>query len=247
MSYLNKIKLYSQKFTASAPQYTRYIFSSIFVFIFIYLAIDSVYVAENYFDGRAITNSIVIIYFLLMLKVADFELRKLMILMVPLSYLGEIFYCHIVDMYDYRGSDIPLYIPFTHGIVYGLGHMTFHAKWAQKYEQQMKKVLTVFFISAFTIAWLVFGDFLSAIFGVFYIYLLGKLKWKTIYYYVGCYALYLEFIGTSFGNWGWHPYSFAVIPTVNPPVGIVLVYITGDCLLILLKRYLERKQIIQKS
>lgn len=100
----------------------------LFVFLFLPLGIDSVYFTEHYFDGRQITNILVILYFFFFFLSADSYLRKLMFVMIFLSYLGEIIFCTLLEMYRYRTPVIPLYVPFGHAIVYVSGYVFAHTE-----------------------------------------------------------------------------------------------------------------------
>lgn len=241
MNFFDKIlRIYNKQADYNPKKVNQILFSSVF-FIFIYLAIDSIYVAENYFDARDITNIIVICYFLYMLSAGNTTLRKLMLIMAPISYIGEYIYCNILNMYDYRGGEIPIYIPFTHAIIFGYGYLAYVSEFAKKHHDKMAIIFPIFFTTIFLIATFVYGDMLTAIFGILFFLVIRRKRWDHVYYYVACFALVLEFIGTSFGNWAWHPYSFIIVPTVNPPVGITFLYIGGDVVLYLCKKYLGRK------
>lgn len=240
--YIKEILLnYYNKEAEYKPKNINLILSSSVFFIFIYLGIDSVYVTENYFDARDITNVIVICYFFFMLASGDTNLRKLMLIMAPISYFGEYLYCNIFDMYNYRGGEIPIYIPFTHAIIFGFGYLVSVSQFAKEHHDKMAIIFPIFFTTIFSIATFVYGDMLTAIFGILFFLVVRRKRWEHVYYYVACFALVLEFIGTSFGNWYWHPYSFIIIPTVNPPVGITFLYIGGDVVLYLCKKYIGKR------
>lgn len=241
MGFLNKFLGYYNKQAEFNPKKVNLILITSIPFIIFYLAIDSIYVAENYFDARDITNILVIAYFFFMLSAGDTTFRKLLIIMAPLSYFGEYLYCNIFDMYDYRGDEIPIYIPFTHSLIFGFGYLMHLTDFAKKYYHQMKIIFPIFFVTIFLIATFVYGDMLTAIFGVLFFLVIRRKRWEHVYYYVAAFSLVLEFAGTSFGNWAWEPYSFIIIPTVNPPVGITFLYIGGDVMLYLTKKYIGKK------
>jgi hypothetical protein len=93
------------------------------LFTILALGIDSVYFAANYFDGRQIVNILAVVYFSFFFLVSGSYLRKLMVTMVFLSYIGELIFCTLLGMYDYRTVVIPLYVPFGHAIVYASGYV----------------------------------------------------------------------------------------------------------------------------
>lgn len=209
------------------------------------LAFDSVYFAEHYFDGRWIVNIIGIVTFFSLLKSVDLRLRKLMIIMVPLGWVGEIIFCPILGLYDYRLGHIPLYVPLGHSIVYASGYLIHHSHWAKANNEIMKKIFLVFFISIFLIAGLVFNDILTLIFGFMFFYFgLRRKKWNTLYYYIACFALICEFTGPYLGNWVYTDYFLGFIPTNTPPVGVVYLYLGGDTAILRIMRYMDKKDIL---
>ena len=203
----------------------------LFVFLFLPLGIDSVYFTEHYFDGRQITNILVILYFFFFFLSADSYLRKLMFVMIFLSYLGEIIFCTLLEMYHYRTSVIPLYVTFGHAIVYASGYVFAHTEWAVKNDNLLRK----YFASGFLILFLSVGfflqDILSLIFGVFFFLLLKRKKWQNLYYFIAVCVIFIELVGTCLQCWKWVPKIFELIPAVNPPIGAVFIYARGDVIL----------------
>ncbi len=99
---------------------------SFILFTILALGIDSVHFATNYFDGRQIVNLLAVVYFSFFFLVSGSYLRKLMFAMVFLSYIGELIFCTLLGMYNYRTVVIPLYVPFGHAIVYASGYVYAH-------------------------------------------------------------------------------------------------------------------------
>lgn len=200
-------------------------------FTFIALAVDSVGFLQNYFDGRWLINILGILYFLIFFYFADTQLRKLMFVMVFFSYLGEIIFCKILGMYEYRSEPIPLYVPFGHAIVYGSGYIFAHTPWAIR----NRKVLDDFFAVSFTLLFLGVGllldDVFSLIFGICFFLLLQRKRWQNLYFFIALCVIYIELVGTFFQCWTWSSRIFNVIPTVNPPMGAIFFYGAGDVLL----------------
>ena len=213
------------------------------LFTILALGIDSVVFLENYFDGRMLTNFLAISYFLLFFYFADSHLRKLMFVMVFLSYIGELIFCTILEMYHYRTDVIPLYVPFGHAIVYASGYVFAYADWSVKNEILLSK----FFAIAFTILFLSVGFFLndwfSLVFGVFFFFLLKRKKWQNLYYFIALCVIYIELLGTYFQCWTWAPKTFNTIPTANPPMGAVFFYAGGDVLLAKIVEFWERNKV----
>lgn len=245
MPILQQINRYYNKPTDGSVAGRRFYSMFSVVFIFIFLGLDSQPFANTYFDGRMLVTFIVIAYFFVMLHTADSRLRRLMLIMVPLSYIGEIIFCNVLDMYDYRENRIPLYVPFGHAILYGSGYMFSFTNWAKTHDAKMKKLFLVFFSVLFLLAAVLFYDILSLILGVMFLRALRRKKWNNLYYYVAIYVLIVEFTGTYFSVWVWDAYTFGFIPTVNPPIGAVFLYIGGDAVLLRLMRFMQKRNILK--
>jgi hypothetical protein len=196
------------------------------------LGIDSVYFAENYFDGRQITNLLAVIYFSFFFLVSDSYLRKLMFAMVFLSYIGELIFCTFLGMYDYRTVVIPLYVPFGHAIVYASGYVFAHTEWAVRNDKRLKKYFAIGFLLLFLSVGIFLNDIFSLIFGVFFFLLLKRKKWQNLYYFIAICVIFIELAGTYFQCWKWVPKTFGLIPAINPPMGAVFFYAGGDVLLV---------------
>ena len=196
------------------------------------LGIDSVYFAENYFEGRQITNLLAVIYFSFFFLVSDSYLRKLMFVMVLLSYIGELIFCTLLGMYDYRTVVIPLYVPFGHAIVYASGYVFAHTEWAVRNDMQLKKYFAIGFLLLFLSVGIFLNDLFSLIFGIFFFLLLKRKKWQNLYYFIALCVIFIELAGTYFQCWKWVPKTFGLIPAINPPMGAVFFYAGGDVLLV---------------
>lgn len=189
-----------------------------------------------------LTNVMAIFYFALFFYFADAHLRKLMFVMVPLSYLGEIIFCKGLGFYAYRTDAIPLYVPFGHAIVYASGYVFAHTNWAVRNDNALRK----FFVIAFVVLFLGVGffrnDMFSVVFGVFFFLLLKRKRWQNLYYFIALCVIYIELLGTYFQCWTWVPKTFNTIPTANPPMGAVFFYAGGDVLLAKIVQLWERRK-----
>ena len=216
-----------------------------FVVFFLYL--DSGTFTIRYFEGRLLVNILTVISFLLMLIVADKELKKLMLGMFFLAILGEQIFCNLLDMYDYRGNQIPFYVPFGHAIVLGSAFMLSKNLSAIKHEKILKKVFPVFFGTIFAVAVLFFQDYLTLILSVLFFHSLIRKKWSLFFCFLTLYVLAIEYAGTYFEIWVWDLKSFGYIPTLNPPPGIVYCYIGSTSLLMRIIRFIEKKKLRSKE
>jgi hypothetical protein len=226
----------------------QFYFAILFPFFTILaLGFDSVLFKENYFDGRQITLLLAIIYFVLFFWFSDAHLRKLMFVMVFLSYIGELIFCTLLGMYDYRTDDIPLYVPLGHAIVYASGYVFAHTNWAVKREKSLKKYFAVGFIVLFLFVGIFLKDTFSLIFGLFFFWLLKRKKWQNLYYFIAVCVIFIELVGTYFQCWKWVPLTFGSIPAINPPMGAVFFYAGGDSLLLKIVNYWNLKRNLIES
>ncbi|MGA9637480.1 hypothetical protein [Flavobacterium sp.] len=201
------------------------------LFTILALAIDSVYFTEKYFDGRQITNALGLLYFIGFYFSSGVNLRKLMLVMVGLSYIGELIFCKLLGMYEYRTPMIPLYVPFGHAIVYASGYVYAHTLWSVKKEYHLRKYFLWVFATLFLGVGILLKDYFSLIFGVLFFFLLKRKKWQNLYCFIAFCVIFIELVGTYFKCWAWVPNIFGLIPTSNPPVGAVFFYAGGDVLL----------------
>jgi hypothetical protein len=211
-------------------------------FTILALGIDSVYFAVNYFDGRQIVNLLAVVYFAFFFLVSGSYLRKLMVVMVFLSYIGELIFCSLLGMYDYRTVVIPLYVPFGHAIVYASGYVFAHTKWAVRNDKLLKKQFAIGFVLLFLSVGILLNDVFSLIFGVFFFLLVKRKKWQNLYYFIAICVIFIELVGTYFQCWKWVPKTFGLIPATNPPMGAVFFYAGGDVLLVKIVDYWKLKR-----
>jgi hypothetical protein len=223
------------------PQKQLYFAVFFTFFTLVALGIDSVYFAANYFDGRQITNVLAVVYFSFFFLVSNSHLRKLMFVMVFLSYIGELIFCTLLGMYNYRTAVIPLYVPFGHAIVYASGYVFANAEWAIRNDKLLKKYFAIGFILLFLFVGIFLNDIFSLIFGVFFFLLLKRKKWQNLYYFIALCVIFIELAGTYFQCWKWIPKTFGLIPAVNPPMGAVFFYAGGDVLLVKIVDYWKLK------
>ncbi len=210
----------------------KFIFAFFFPFFtLLALWIDSVSFRQNHFDGRILTNFLAILYFVLFFLSASSYLRKLMFCMVFLSYIGELIFCKALGMYMYRTSDIPLYVPFGHAIVYASGFVLAETKLIVNNEITSKKIFFVAFALLFLSVGIVLKDMFSLIFGLFFFGLMKRKKGQNVYYTIALCVIFIELVGTYFKCWTWVPKTFNLIPAANPPMGAVFFYAGGDVIL----------------
>lgn len=200
-------------------------------FTAIALGIDSLAFLESYFDGRQLTNLLAFFYALLIYYYSGTTLRKLMLVMVVLSYIGELIFCKLLGMYTYRTPLIPLYVPLGHAIVYASGYILAHSAFAIKFNSRLKVLFAIAFIALFLSTGLILNDVFTLVFGAVFFLLLRRKRWENMYYFIAICVIIIELIGTYFKCWTWSPKIFGYLSTANPPMGAVFFYAGGDVLL----------------
>lgn len=213
------------------------------VFTVIALGIDSVLFTNRYFDARGITNVLAILYFGLLFFTANLTLRKLMFVMVPLSYIGEIIFCKILGLYQYRTDFIPLYVPFGHAIVYASGYIFDTTAWAINNEKRIRTFFIGFYILLFAAVGIFLNDLFSLVFGALFFLLLKRKRWQNLYCFIALCVIFIELVGTYFQCWTWYSKTFRIISTVNPPMGAVFFYAGGDVLLVKIIAFWDKKKL----
>lgn len=214
---------------------------SFFVFTIVALGVDSLGFKAKYFDGRNLTNLLAISYFLIFFYFSGTYLKKLMFVMVPLSYIGELIFCKLLGFYDYSTSQIPLYVPFGHAIVYASGYVLAHTDFAILMEDKLKKYFFIGFVLLFLATGILLNDYFTLVFGIFFFLLLKRKKWQNLYYFIALCVIFIELTGTYFGCWRWRPEVFNLLKTSNPPMGAVFFYAGGDVLLAKIVLYWKKK------
>ncbi len=205
------------------------------------LFFDSVYFDEHYFNGKIITSISVIGITLYLIWTVPLRLKILMIIMIPLSWLGEYIFCVLLDMYHYRGGVIPLYVPFGHAGIFTMGWLLTQRSFAITNPQKFKKILIGFYAISFSFVIIYLKDTLSLLLGILFFIVLKRKNFLPFYLMMSLLVLYLELVGTYFGTWKWD-HEQGIFQTVNPPLGAVFFYVGGDLTLGRLTRFILKKR-----
>ena len=213
------------------------------------------FVIALYFDGKdfafifpnaqTITNIFMLIAFFLLYKRSVKRTRELMIYAVIIGFAGEYLFSIVLDMYTYRLSNLPLYIPFGHAAVYARTYTFSKASIIKKHQNKIVKLLTLV-ISIFTLFYLiVFNDIFGFIMTIFVFLILIK-RQKDQLFFLTMYIVVavLEIGGTAYEVWSWPDTAFGFFPLLkshNPPSGISLFYFLLDVGCFVLYTQINRK------
>lgn len=191
---------------------------------------DSVPFAEFYVYGKIFTTCYILLAYFFLFFIASLRLKLLLIVIVPLSYLGELIFSTWLGMYEYRTISVPLYVPFGHGVVFASSWILSCNFKIRNFFNCNKKAFILMYILLFCFVILYFRDTLSLLFGILFFLALKRKKYNSFYLLMGFVVLYLELLGTFYGCWKWKS-DLGYLQTVNPPLGAIFIYVGGDMLL----------------
>jgi hypothetical protein len=204
---------------------------------------DNIAVTNHHQNLRLAVTAFAIVNFLFMFWKASYRLRLLMLVLVPLSYLGEVLLSEVFGWYRYATESIPWFVPFGHAIIYASGYYIAYTDWFRAQEPAFRKLFPAVFVCMFVSVAFFLNDWFSPILGVIFFFLIyRKKRYYSMYYCIGICAIYAEFIGAHYKCWIYKTTIFGVIPSASPPVGIALIYATGDLLLAKITRYLVKEK-----
>ena len=194
--------------------------------------LDGTATAARVSGSQAISTIVVCGWWLLLYRNVGDRLRRSMLIGVVMATLGEMFFCLLVGMYEYRLGNIPWYVPPGHTVLYVTNHLLGRDPWVRRHQGGVVLLLSTV-AAGFSIHWLraendVFG------FGCFCaIALLALAVPRSRLFFVSMYLLVaaLELQGTHWGCWRWQPTwlgHWTRIPSGNPPSGVALFYVLYD-------------------
>jgi len=200
------------------------------------------FVLALYFDGKSfaalypnaqtITNCFMLIAFFLLYKRSVKRTRHLMIYAVIIGFIGEYLFSIVLDMYTYRLSNLPIYVPFGHAAVYARTYTFSKAPVVKKNKKVIVRLLTLV-ISLFALFYLIaFNDIFGFVMTVFvFLILLKRPKDQLFFLTMYIVVAVLEIGGTAYEVWSWPDTAFGFFPLLkshNPPSGISLFYFLLD-------------------
>lgn len=202
------------------------------------LGADSRLLLDTGINGQVFSNIAGPLYLLLMLRGLRAEQRRMALIFVPFSALGEYLFSLVFQLYRYKFGDVPFYVPFGHAILFSTGLLIADLPLVQTYERQVRLALLAVHLILFTGVLLVFHDTLSALFGILFGMILWRKRARPFYLIMGILVLYIELVGTFLGCWVWNPAPWGVLHTTNPPVGAFVCYVIADIIVMKLSRRL---------
>jgi hypothetical protein len=191
-------------------------------------------------DGSIAVTAAIVAYYAALFRRADAALRRLMVIIVPISLAGEVFCSLILGLYRYRGDTIPPFVPLGHAVIFATGVYAARHLVLVGRERVARGVLLVAYVIAFAVAIFWLGDTLSAVFGLLLVLLLARKRWALLYLVMGLVVLGIEIAGTRAGVWAWRGETLGGLITTHPPIGAIVLYVFGDALIARVDRLCRR-------
>lgn len=206
--------------------------AGLFIAAVFLLFIDGTYFNEHFFESQLMLNVLMVLAFAAMLYRATPRVRQLMIIAVILGFIGEHFFSKVLGMYTYRLENVPLYVPFGHGVLYARIFRFSKASIVKKYHKEVEFYLTLSISVVSTIYLVFFNDIFGFVMTIAVFLILWKRPKDRLYFYsMYMLVVVLEIGGTAYGAWKWPSTAFGVfevLPSNNPPSGISLFYFLLD-------------------
>jgi len=209
-----------------------------FPLVLFILAADSRYLMERGINGQIISNIIVPIYLILMLRGLPKEQKPIVIAFVPISAMGELILSLVFKLYTYKFGMVPFYVPFGHAVLLSTGLLIVDLPFVILNKQQISYLLLAIHLLLFSCVVFLFHDSFSALFGVLFFSILWRNKAHPFYLFMGFLALFVELIGTFFGCWIWDKSPW-IFYTTNPPLGAMVIYVIGDIIVMKITPWLK--------
>lgn len=180
------------------------------------------------FWGQTITNVLIWLFFLWLLKSGNQTERVSLILCVLYATAGEIFLSLVWGLYEYRLHNIPLFVPPGHALLFTLGLLL-----APKLPDRI-----IWWVPILTAPYIIFAVVmgLDTIGGILFLTFLLCLIFgeaKKLYATMFILSLILEIYGTFLGNWLWFfQVPWLGLTSTNPPVSAGTFYCLLDLLVV---------------
>lgn len=180
------------------------------------------------FWGQTLTNVALWGLLLYWLRGAQAEERLSLCVCVFYATLGEVFLSLVWGLYEYRLSNIPLFVPPGHALLFMLGNML--ARRARDWIVWVVPFAATPFVYLLAITGL--GTLDALLFALFLLCMLSG-RASKLYAVMFVLSLAMEIYGTWLGNWTWAAEApWLGFTTVNPPLAAGAFYCMLDMLVV---------------
>jgi hypothetical protein len=186
----------------------------------LFVFIDSPWVAQFTSHGQDICNLISIITYSLFLVYTRGKLYWLILLITLCSIFAEIFGSLILELYEYRLKNIPVYIPLGHALIYASVSYISKHPWMLRNTVKVKYCLAQFaFIAAFLSLYMLKD--VAGFLGYLGFLIILRCRKNTLFYLcMFAMVYYMELVGTVFYTWSW--YGVTGVHPHFPSIGFTL-------------------------
>jgi hypothetical protein len=180
------------------------------------------------FWGQTLTNVGIWAAFLYWLRGAAPEDQRALSICVLYATAGEIFLSLVWGLYEYRLSNVPLFVPPGHALLFMLGRIL--AERARDWIVWFVPLVTAPLVFVLAITGL--GTLDALLFVLFLMCVLSG-RASRLYSVMFVLSLAMEVYGTRLGNWTWAPVAPHLgFTTINPPLAAGAFYCMLDMLVV---------------
>lgn len=205
--------------------------------ILLVLMLDSTLFQHVLPHGQSVATVLTAAYFILLIRTLSPERRLIVLCFVFIGTVGECLFSLVFHLYEYRLGNIPIYVPLGHPLLLAFAWRLADLPWVEKHSIRLTQSLACIHLLIILLMLAVYGDTLSAAFGLLGWYLFRRRQFNIIYALMGLIVIVLELAGTALGCWHWHATSAqGWLASTNPPYGAFLGYVAADIASIKLAR-----------
>jgi hypothetical protein len=180
------------------------------------------------FWGQTLTNIGIWAALLWWMRDETREEQRALAICVLYATAGEIFLSLVWGLYEYRLSNVPLFVPPGHALLFMLGRLL--AARARDWIEWLVPLLAAPLILALAVTGL--GTLDGLLFVLFLMCLLSG-RASRLYSVMFVLSLAMEVYGTWLGNWTWAPVAPHLgFTTINPPLAAGAFYCMLDMLVV---------------
>ena len=204
---------------------------------FLALGLDSLHMQARIPHGQWGAIILTLAYLVLTLRLLSRERQLIVLCFVAVATVGECLFSLVFHLYEYRLSNIPIYVPLAHPLLLVQAWVLADVPLLKQYEVSLAKWMGRFHVLMIALVLVVWGDTLSLAFGLFGLYIFRRRRFSLTYGLMGFIVLALELLGTQLGCWQWAASSAGGwLHSTNPPYGAFLGYVAADIASIKLAR-----------
>jgi hypothetical protein len=190
--------------------------------------------------GQTISVIVVTIFLWLTLQRLPHERQLIVVCFIAIAVIGECLFSLVFGLYEYRLSNIPVYVPLAHPILLVIAWILIDLPFFQKHGTAIAPWLARGHCLIIVGVAVFLGDTLSLAFGALGLYVFRKRSFSLTYGLMGWIVLAVEIAGTQLGCWRWEAESAAGwLHMTNPPFGAFLGYVAADIASIKLARWIS--------